>query len=106
MEHLELAKIILLLVSADYLDTLWEQNKASRIEAQIGRAIVVPVLVRSVDIEGTFIERLSPLPSTGLPIKDWTNSDTGWTHVARGIRAIIEGSRSASRSLIPKMTRR
>ncbi|WP_437977739.1 TIR domain-containing protein [Sorangium sp. So ce295] len=97
-QNLDLARLILLLISADYLNHLWENNMLRRIEARARarKAIIVPVLVRPTYAEGTLVERLPSLPSNGIPVTTWVNSDEAWVDVARGVREVVASIRRAS----------
>ena len=57
---------------------------------QSGRAEVVPILVRHVDIGGTDIEPLLALPFNRRPIKSWDDADAAWWEVTIGIRVLFK----------------
>lgn len=94
--HLEDAHLILLLVSADFLDSdyCWgvEMERALEIH-RAGSARVIPVMVRPVDIEGVPFANLQALPREAKPITEWRNPDSAWADVARGIRAAAQDVR-------------
>jgi internalin A len=90
---LEAARIILLLVSADFLasDYSWEKEVARAIERHNnGDARVVPVILRSCDWEGTPFAKLQGLPEDMKPVKSWPDRDSAWTNVAKGIRKLAQ----------------
>ena len=91
--QLSIAKLLLLLVSSDYIAELYDSGLMRAVEAQSMRAVVIPVLLRPVDYDGTFLADLSPLPRDGAPVTTWTNPDAAWTNVARGVRAVVESLR-------------
>jgi hypothetical protein len=97
-KNLELARLALLLISADYLHDLYESGMYRRVEAHVNakRATVVPVFVRPVDVRGTFIEKLAPLPSNQTAITMWTNPDEAWLDVARGVRSAVDAIRKTT----------
>src|SRR5229473_6747714 len=93
MKHLNAAHIILLLVSPDYLASDYcydtEVRRAMQRHAT-GEAKVIPILLYSVDYEGTPFEKLSALPSNGVPIKQWSDLNEAFYHVAQGIKQVVK----------------
>lgn len=91
--HLNTATIILLLISSDFMASDYcysiEMQQALERHKQ-GKAQVIPIILRSVDLEGTPIASLRALPSGGKPIINWSNRDTAFTDVAKGIRKVIQ----------------
>lgn len=90
--HLDAANIILLLISSDYMDSDYcysiEMQRALEKHKQ-GKARVIPIILRPVDLEGTPIASLRVLPSSGKPITSWSNQDAAFTDVSKGIRKVI-----------------
>lgn len=87
------ARIILLLISADFLASDYcyakEMNRAlERHEA--GEAVVIPIILRAVDWEGAPFSELQALPKDARPIKKWKDRDEAWVHVVQGLRRVIE----------------
>ncbi len=91
-EHLKSAKVILLLISADFLASdycydieakraLWRHSR--------GLARVIPVILRACDWHIAPLSKLQALPTDGKPVTSWTNRDEAFTNVARGIREAI-----------------
>ncbi len=94
--HLERAKIILLLVSADFIASkyCWEKEVTRALERHAsGDAKVIPVLLRSCDWKGAPFGKLQGLPKDLVPVTAWKDRDAAWTDVATGIRAIAEVSK-------------
>jgi hypothetical protein len=91
--NLEQAQVIVLLVSADFVASQYcmgvEWKRAEKLERDKG-ARVVPILVRECDLEGTPLARLQWLPSGAKPVKKWSDRDSAWTDVAKGIRKTVE----------------
>ncbi len=87
--HLESADIILLLVSADFLDSDYcydiEMKRALERHEQ-GEATVIPIILRPVDWQGAPFGRLQCLPKDAKPVTSWTNQDEAFLDIARGIR--------------------
>ncbi len=92
-KHLDSADLILLLVSADFLNSdfcyLIETSRAL-LRHESGDARVIPVIVRPVDWQGLPISKLQALPKDSKPVTSWENHDEAWTNVAQGIRKAIE----------------
>ena len=91
--NLEHANLVLLLVSADFLASQYcygiEMSRALE-QAQAGTTRVVPILVRKCDVQGAPFAALQWLPTGSKPVKNWTDRDSAWTDVARGIRKVVE----------------
>ncbi len=91
--HLNTATIILLLISSsflasDYCYGIEMQRALERHDAK--EALVIPIILRSVDWRGTPFEKLQALPANGKPITTWPNQDEAFLDVTRGIRKAIE----------------
>ena len=90
--HLEEADIILFLVSADFLasDYCYEIEMQRALERhRAGEALVIPVIIRTVELSGAPFTGLQYLPS-GKPVSRWDDPDDAWTNVAQGIRRAVE----------------
>ncbi|ARV60369.1 hypothetical protein BZZ01_18600 [Nostocales cyanobacterium HT-58-2] len=86
-EDLRKAKIILLLISVDFLSVQsLEVTRATELHAD-GKALAIPVLLRYVEWEYPPFNVLSPLPSdkTFLP-SDESKRDEAFSKIAKGIR--------------------
>ena len=67
-----------------------------------GEAVVVPILLRQVDLQPedaqdlSFVDLLKPqgLPRDLKPVTTWANRDEAWTDVARGLRATVNDIRA------------
>ncbi len=91
--HLETAKIILLLVSADFLASDYcndvELKRAmKRHEAR--EACVIPVILREVDWKRAPFGKLQALPTNAKAVTNWPNRDQAFADIARGIRKAVE----------------
>ena len=92
-ETLESADIILLLISADFLDSdyLYSTEMVRALERhEAGEAIVVPIILRPVDWSHSPFYHLQVLPKNGRPVTTWHNRDVAWADVAKGIRMLVE----------------
>jgi TIR domain len=97
--------IILLLISAAFLnsDYCWDKEMVRAMRRhQKGDARVIPIIIRPVDDswQETIFGKLKALPTDGKPVAKWSNRDSAWKDVAKGIRDAVKdlgGSRSVPR---------
>ncbi len=91
--HLNTATIILLLISSSFLASDYcygiEMHRALE-RHDTKEALVIPIILRPVDWQGTPFEKLQALPANGKPITTWPNQDEAFLDVTRGIRKAIE----------------
>lgn len=108
-ERLRSAKIILLLISDDYLASdycLDTEMNAVRERMEAGAARVIPILLRPSDFHNVantsdnerakkvaWFEKLQPLPSSRGAVTQWSNLDEALTDIAKQIRLIAEKTR-------------
>ena len=97
--HFTSARLILLLVSPDFLasDYCWGVEMRRAMERhEAGEAVVIPIIVRPVDWRGAVFARLQALPTEGEPITSarWHSTDEALLNVAQGIRKTVEALRS------------
>lgn len=91
--HLNKAHIILLLISPDFMNSDYcysNQMKRALDRHEKGEAIIIPVLLRSVDLEGTPLEQLKALPTDGKFVTRWRRRDDAFTNISKGIRNVIK----------------
>jgi hypothetical protein len=92
-EHLESARVVLLLVSPSFLasDYCYDIEMKRALERhEKGEAVVIPVIVRPCDWKTGPFARLAALPSDWRAVTSWANKDKAWTDDARGIRRAVE----------------
>lgn len=97
MQHLNSARIIVLLISPDYmysekLNTVHVERAMERHRS--GEATVIPVLLRSIDNwkEAPF-GKLLTIPRNGKPISKWQDRDEAFAEVAKEIRTVVTNLR-------------
>lgn len=93
-EHLETSRIILLLVSADFMasDYCYDiEVKRAMERHERGEAIIIPILLRPVEWKDAPFAKLQPLPKNYVPITKWNNRDEAFLAVAKGIREVANG---------------
>lgn len=91
--HLDRADVILLLISADFIDSDYcygvEMGRALE-RHETGEARVIPIILREVDWKGMPFAKLNALPTNAKPITSWPNPDEAFKDVATGIRQVVE----------------
>lgn len=91
--HLDEARIILLLVSANFIasDFCWDNEMAQAMKRhEAGTAVVIPIVLSACDWAGAPFGKLQGLPREMKPVKDWPDRDQAFTNVAQGIRRVAE----------------
>lgn len=90
--HIDLARLVLLLVSADYLadDPYWREMERALERHRAGEARVIPILVDACDWEHAPFGKLKPLPDDRRAVTSWPNSSEAWRDVVLGIRRAVE----------------
>lgn len=92
-KHLNSARIVLLLISSDFLASGYcygVETKRALERHTAGEARVIPVILRPCDWQHSPIGKLLALPKDGFAVTSWRNLDEAFTDVAKGIRAAIE----------------
>src|SRR5437763_4931820 len=88
--HLNSAKVILLLISPDFMnsDYINEVEVTRAMERhESGEARVIPVILRPVDWEGAPFSKLQALPTDAVAVTLWKNEDEAFLSVAKAIRS-------------------
>lgn len=91
--HLNKAHLILLLTSHHFIASKyhWETEVQVALEQHnTGKARVIPILLRPVELEGTPLEQLKALPRGDKPITEWDDENAAFADVARDIRKVTE----------------
>lgn len=90
---MEESQIFLLMVSADYLESYYcfdvEVETIMKLYKS-GRAAVIPVVVRPVDLKGTPFENLKSLPTDRKAVSTFSNQDTAYEDIVKGIRMVVD----------------
>lgn len=102
-DHLNSSRIILLLISADFLASDYcydvEMDRAlARHDA--GEARVIPIILRPCDWPWSRFGKLQALPRDGKPVSDWSTHDQAFNEIARGIRRVVESFAKASENAV------
>jgi tetratricopeptide (TPR) repeat protein len=92
-EHLKAAKVILLLISSDFMASDYcadvEMEQALERHSK-GLARVIPVILRACEWKIARLSELQALPTDGKPVTSWPNRDEALTNIAQGIRQVID----------------
>ncbi len=91
--HLDMASIILLLVSPDFLTSdhcYTNEMRRAMDRHQRGMAFVIPIILRPVEWRGTVFGGIQALPTGGKPITTWSDRDLAFLDVVQGIRRVAE----------------
>ena len=92
-DRMESARIILLLVSSDFLasDYCYDiEMKQAMKRHEEGTARVIPIILRDCDWSRALFSKLHVLPRDAKAITLWSNIDSAFTNVAKGIREAVE----------------
>jgi TIR domain len=91
--HLSAARVILLLVSANFLasDYCWDVEMTTAMQKhETGEAVVIPVILRSCDWKGAPFGKLQALPTDAKPVTEWSSRAAAFENIAKGIRRVVE----------------
>lgn len=100
--ELEVADVILLLISADFLASTYCFSKEMRRAMERheeGTARVIPVILRACDWQGAPFGKLMAAPKDGRPVRSWPDMDEAFADVALQVRravAALGGTKAAS----------
>ena len=90
--HLAKAKVVLLLVSPDFMKSEYihdvEVKEAMEMH-EAGVATVIPVILCPVDWTHTPFGKLKALPTDGRPVTKWRNRNEAFLDVVQGVREAI-----------------
>jgi hypothetical protein len=99
--ELESARIILLLVSSDFIASDYcfdlEMEKALGRHAR-GGTNVIPIIIRPCYWRNYALAKLAPIPRNGRAVTTWPNRDEAWEDVALGVRDAVEIVRRESKA--------
>lgn len=91
--ELAAAKIILLLVSDDFINSEYAFVKELALALKrhdAGEAIVIPVILRACMWQDMPFGKLQCLPSNSVPAESWANKDEAYLDIAKGVRETVE----------------
>jgi len=91
--HLEDADLVLLLVSSNFVasDYCWDVEMNRALQRHDERtALVVPIIVKPVDLAGAPFMRIQGLPRDLKPISTWADRDEAWVQVTAELTRRIQ----------------
>jgi hypothetical protein len=91
-EHLETAEMILLLVSASFVDSdyCWNvEMKRALQRHREGTARVIPIIARECDWTSAPFAGIQALPPGAKAVTSWRPHDKAWTEIAKALRAVL-----------------
>ncbi len=92
-KRLKSSDLVLPLISDHFLNShyCWDVEMRFAFEQwKEGKIAIVPVLVNSVDYQGTLISDFQVLPTEGKAINCWSDPEKAYTDIAVGIRKVVE----------------
>ena len=92
-KHLNSAKVILLLISPDFMNSDYSNDvevKRAMERHESGEARVIPIILRPVDWEGAPFSKLQGLPPGAKAISLWSNYDEAFVSVVKEIRKALK----------------
>lgn len=99
-KELEEAKVILLLISSDFLasDYCYDIEMKKAVERHNNKeAIVVPIILRYCDWSNTPFSVIQGLPLNTKPVKDWSDQDQAFLNIVEGIKALLNSLNNSNR---------
>ena len=102
--HLESADVILLLLSADFINSnyIWEvEYKRAMQRRAAHEARVVGVVLRPVTLEPLPIKYLQLLPKDAKPVTQWSDHDSAFRNVSEGILKLVQSMRTPASPTFP-----
>lgn len=98
-EKLEIADVILLLISSDFISSQYcfsrEMSRAMQRHEE-KEARVVPVILRPCDWKSAPFGKLMAVPKDGKPVTTWADRDEAFADIASQIRRIVEEGSAAA----------
>lgn len=97
--HLNMAHLILLLISPDFLASEYcygvEMARAIK-RREAGNACVIPLILRPTDWQGAPFGKLKCLPDPTIAVTSWPNRDETFVNIIEGIRKTLRTLSSVS----------
>src|SRR5215472_3283945 len=91
-KQLNMAQLILLLVSPDFLNSDYcyslEMKRALE-RHEFGEARVIPIIVRSINFKDAPFSKLQALPKDARPITSWSDIDEAFLSIEEGIQKAV-----------------
>ncbi len=91
--HLNTANLILLLISADFMDSKYAlsvEGKRALERHTAKEARVIPVYLRPVFVKNAPFDHLEPLPTDHKSVTAWSNKDEAYKNITEGIYKVVQ----------------
>jgi O-acetyl-ADP-ribose deacetylase (regulator of RNase III) len=91
--HLNDARVILLLISADFIASQYcydVELKRALARHDERQALVIPIILRAVSLKGTPFAKLQALPKDAKPVVTWADRDSAFVDITDGLRNAIQ----------------
>jgi TIR domain/Effector-associated domain 9 len=102
-QNLNSARLILLLISANFLASEYcydiELKQAMK-RHEAGEARVVPIILKPVDWNSALFGKLQALPKNAKPVTTWTDRDEAFLNITQGIRRTVQELMASSESAV------
>lgn len=99
LQHLNSARVILLLISNNFLasDFCYDKELLRAMERHDAKeARVIPIIMKPCDWSGAPFGKLQALPKNATPVTKWDDRDEAFLNVAQGIRRALQQMASTS----------
>lgn len=90
---LQEARVIVLLLSSDYFDRrecVDRELQLAMKRRDLKECVVVPVLIRACQLNGSDVGKLKSLPIDGLPISQHSDRDSAWLNVIKELVRLLD----------------
>jgi tetratricopeptide (TPR) repeat protein len=104
-DHLESADLILLLISADFIDSLWcyDKEMTRALKRSDAGVRVIPIIIRDCAWESQPFAVLNVLPRHGRPVKERRHRDRAWADMVREIATLATSASVCSPTRISNL---
>ncbi len=105
MKKLEESNIILLLISADFLNSNYcydKEMKRALEKHEKGEAVVIPVIIEPCDWKEASFGGLNALPKDGKPFSKFSNINDACLEVVEGVKKVISEKFQSEKSSVEK----
>jgi hypothetical protein len=99
LQHLNSARVILLLISNNFLasDFCYDKELLRAMERHEAKeARVIPIIMKPCDWNGAPFGKLQALPKNAKPVTKWDDRDEAFLNVAQGIRRAVQQMATSS----------
>ncbi|SRR6266568_1709432 len=91
--HLNAARLILLLISQDFISSTHHYDfeaKRALERQKAGETRIIPIILRPSSLGRAWFTELQTLPKNGQPVTIWPNRDEAFANVVKDIREVVD----------------